>query len=192
MPGIEFDARPYRPPTDPAVVVIAGRVDAVKNNLNHVLASRLTGRPLRLVFATRTPNPVIDAADALGVPHEARGYLPHDEWLDLLRGEADLVLCCSLAESFGYVAAEAMQAGVPVIASPAIRFADPTLVADPSDARDIARKIDAALGDYRDRCRRAAHLGGLTLRRQRAGYLAGIRRILETPTYGVQSPSPIR
>lgn len=178
-PGIGQQPRQYREPGQPPTVVIAGRVDAIKNNLVQAIACSIMSRPVQLVLCTRHHPPLASVLKQLGVDYEWRGHLPHGQWLDFLRTEADLVLCCSLAESFCFVASEAMSIGVPVIASDAIRFADPRLLVNHTDATDIAKTIDDALDDYPSHCQRAAELGSAVVDQQRREYVQRIARLLD-------------
>lgn len=177
-PGVSLSPREFRGPSEPATVVIAGRVDSIKNNLVQAIACGMTRHKVRLVLCTRRTAAMAAVVEQLGVDHQWRGQLPHPQWIEFLRSEADVVLCCSLAESFNFVAAEAMQLGVPVVASDAIRFRDPALRAKHTDPMEIAAKIDAALDDYADRCDAAASLAAETVAEQEREYLSRIAGLL--------------
>jgi hypothetical protein len=85
--------------------------------------------------------------ERLGVRFEDRGRLPHDELLGLIAG-CDAGLAATLSESYGYLAAEHLQLGVPVVTSPAVRCADAgeLEVADPGDVDALARALRRAIG----------------------------------------------
>jgi glycosyltransferase involved in cell wall biosynthesis len=85
--------------------------------------------------------------DALGVTWVDHGRLPHDELLALIAG-CDAGLAATLSESFGYVAAEHLQLGVPVVTSAAVRCADtgPLQVADPGRVEHVAAALRRAIG----------------------------------------------
>jgi glycosyltransferase involved in cell wall biosynthesis len=88
----------------------------------------------------------------LGARFVDHGRLAHDEVLALVAG-CDAGLAATLSESYGYLAAEHLQLGVPVVTSPAVRCADTGAlrVADPGDivalADALARAIGADVGD---------------------------------------------
>lgn len=178
-PGVPVARRPFRPANQPANIVIGGRIDSIKNNLLQAIACGLVRHDVRLIFCTRHSPALQRALDAMQIQHEWQGFLDHPSWIDLLHDRADVVLACSLAESFCFVAAEAMAAGVPVVASHAIRFADPRLVANHTDPVDIARAIDAALDEYRENCDKATELGAAVMERQQRGYLDAVHRLLD-------------
>lgn len=77
------------------------------------------------------------------------------EMLPWLYNAADFVLCPSLYEAFGYVVAEGLACGVPVVASPGgassafLRHTplEPLLVADAHSCRDFETAIRAVLAD---------------------------------------------
>jgi glycosyltransferase involved in cell wall biosynthesis len=87
------------------------------------------------------------------------GYVSDDERRRLY-AEASMLVIPSLEEGFGLTAVEAMQAGVPVVASrrgalPEVVGDAGTLV-DPTDEEDLARAIDELLRDPGLRARHAA------------------------------------
>lgn len=83
-----------------------------------------------------------------GVPHVEHGFLPRQEYL-ALAAAMDVTLCASLSESYGYAAAEAVELGVPVVATRAVRSFDagPLTVGDPSSVAEVAGAIQLALED---------------------------------------------
>jgi len=83
----------------------------------------------------------------LGVRFVDHGRLAHDEVLALIAG-CDAGLAATVSESYGYLAAEHLQLGVPVVTSPAVRCADTgdLLVADPGDVAALADALRRAIG----------------------------------------------
>ncbi|MBA2312976.1 MAG: glycosyltransferase family 4 protein [Actinobacteria bacterium] len=88
----------------------------------------------------------------LGGRVHLQGFLPH-EWVPAVLSHADVLVLPSVCEELGSVLIEAMQAGVPIVASNTGGI--PTLVADghngllfpPGDPRALAACIDRLLGD---------------------------------------------
>jgi glycosyltransferase involved in cell wall biosynthesis len=174
VPGHVLEPRKYRAPGERLRVVIAGRFDPIKNNLTQIVACGMMREMVDLVLCVEPNKQTQNLLHALQLPADVRGLLPHGEWLDLLRTEADVVLCCSHAESYGFVAAEAMQIGVPVIASPAIRFADPVLTTPGKTPGQIAGKIAVAKQDHQERASEAVKLGRQAAEDQLRNYLKQI------------------
>ena len=85
--------------------------------------------------------------ERLGVRFVDHGRLAHDEVLALIAG-CDAGLAATVSESYGYLAAEHLQLGVPVVTSPAVRCADTgdLLVADPGDVAALADALRRAIG----------------------------------------------
>lgn len=105
------------------------------------------------------------------------GRLPDAEVVELLNG-ADALVFPSLWEGFGLPAVEAMQCGLPVLASrrgslPEV-VGDAGLLFDPEDVDDIARCVTGFLADapLRERLRRAALARAQTFSWDRAAELA--------------------
>jgi glycosyltransferase involved in cell wall biosynthesis len=73
--------------------------------------------------------------------------MEHDDVLALVAG-ADAGLAATVSESYGYLAAEHLQLGTPVVTSPAVKCADtgPLCVADPGDADALADALRGAIG----------------------------------------------
>lgn len=177
-PGHKIKPVKYRHPTSPAVVVIAGRKDPIKNNLCQLVACGLLKGKVRLVLCMDHSTSMQQMIDHMGIEYEWQGNLSHGEWIKYLQHEPDVVLCCSLAESFGYVAAEAMQSGVPVVASNVIRFADPDLVAMTGEPGDIASKIQLALRNHEHYSKEAVRRGQEAIEEQNREYVARIGKLL--------------
>ena len=86
--------------------------------------------------------------ERLGVSSRVdHGRLPHDELLALIAG-CDAGLAATLSESYGYLAAEHLQLGVPVVTSAAVRCADAgdLQVADPGSVDAVAAALSRAVG----------------------------------------------
>lgn len=177
VPGHILEPRPPRPPNRPANVVIAGRDDPIKNNLIQVLACGLLGDQIQLVACVEGGRSVANTAHALGLPIQRLGLLDHADWLNLLGRDADVVLCVSHAESYGFVAAEAMQMGVPVVASDAIRFADPDLVVSTGSPEAIAAAVEKAIGNYAAHAAKASQLAREAAEQQASEYVVRLQRI---------------
>jgi glycosyltransferase involved in cell wall biosynthesis len=98
-------------------LLFAGRLMAVKG-ISAVLPAlaRLTPQPeLWLVGSGPEEDRVRGDAERLGMAVRPFGWLPREELFRLYR-EADLLIFPSLAETYGMVLAEAMAAGLPVVA----------------------------------------------------------------------------
>jgi glycosyltransferase involved in cell wall biosynthesis len=80
------------------------------------------------------------------VPHVEHGFLPGDEYLALAAG-MDAALCASLAESFGYAAAEFVELGVATVVSGAVPSValGPLTAAEPSSVADVAERLTLAI-----------------------------------------------
>lgn len=87
-------------------------------------------------------------------------WLPHDRFVDLLK-TMDLSTQVSYTETFNIVAADSVQAGVPLVTSPDIRWSDQRFQADPNSVRDIARKMISAYEFGKHDNHRWIHLSGL-------------------------------
>jgi glycosyltransferase involved in cell wall biosynthesis len=61
----------------------------------------------------------------------------------------DAALCASLSESCGYAAAEAVELGIPAVATRAVRSLDAgeLIVDDPTSVDDVAHALDRALAN---------------------------------------------
>jgi hypothetical protein len=85
--------------------------------------------------------------DRLEVAWVDHGRLAHDDVLSLIAG-SDAGLSATLSESYGYLAAEHLQLGVPVVTSPAVRCADTGAlqVTDPGSVDAVAAALRRAVG----------------------------------------------
>ena len=154
-PGVADDVLAVTPAPAPApYVLVIGTVERRKN-LETVIRA-LAGIPgVRLISAGPLTDYRLDcariAAEA-GVADrvELRGYVPRGALLELLAG-ARLVAVPSLYEGFGYAAAWALCAGVPVVAAaasslPEVVGGDATLVA-PTDVAGWREALARVLAD---------------------------------------------
>lgn len=178
-PGYSLEPREHREPGDPVTIVMGGRSDPIKNKMNQLLAVASLGNKARLVLAMEPDKQMIKMINALEINAEKVGYLPHNRWIELLRDRADVVLSVSLAESFGFVASEAMCVGVPAVASQAVAFALPELVANPNDPSDIARKIELAVSDHRSLAERSSVAARSLVERNNQANIDAINFLLE-------------
>lgn len=94
----------------------------------------------------------------LGIRFADHGRLAHDEVLALIAG-CDAGLAATLSESYGYLAAEHLQLGTPVVTSPAVRCADAgaLCVTDPGDVAALAGALSDAIGADLTAARRSLH-----------------------------------
>jgi glycosyltransferase involved in cell wall biosynthesis len=152
-PGVdERFAAIVRDPDDAPFALVAGTVEARKNLL--ILIEALPAIPNLRIVSTGPSTPyaaaVLARANELGVADRIvlRGYVPSDE-LDALYGHAACALVPSRYEGFGYALAEALCAGVPVIAarsSSLVELADATTtLVDPDDVPAWTEAIRALL-----------------------------------------------
>jgi glycosyltransferase involved in cell wall biosynthesis len=163
-PGVDerFAALARRPRARPFALV-AGTVERRKNLLRAV--ETLAAVPELDLVAVGPPTPYLDevrarvAALGLGERVAVRGYVARAE-LDALYAEAALALAPSRYEGFGYAVAEALCAGLPVIAARSsslveVAGGDAPLI-DPDDAAGWVDAVRALLADRDAAERRAA------------------------------------
>lgn len=178
-PGYLLDRRPPPPARERLNVVVGGRCDAIKNLYNQMIAVKLSGLAADFVMAMNPTKEVAILAKLLDLPLKVYNRLPHPKWLELLRN-ADVVMSASVAESFCFVASEAMQLGVPTVVSPAIKFGDPCLCADPNDPQALADALLRAVA-YTDETTEAAHkLARQAVERRNRCYVEQVERLIES------------
>ncbi|HEV8023241.1 MAG TPA: glycosyltransferase family 1 protein [Candidatus Lustribacter sp.] len=154
-PGVDarFAAIERRPQARPFALVV-GTVERRKNLVRAV--ETLAAVPDLDLVAVGPPTPYLDEVRArvtalgLGDRVTVRGYIERAE-LDALYAEATLALVPSRYEGFGYGLAEALCAGLPVIAARSsslieVAGGDATLV-DPDDATGWVDAVRAVLAD---------------------------------------------
>ena len=114
----------------------------------------------------------------LGIDWRDHGRLARDDYLRLL-ASMNAGLAATLSESYGYVAAEHVLAGVPVVTAPGVAClpADELRVADPGDPRALAHALIAAAGGGAGGGQREALLARAG--ENEAVARAGLERILE-------------
>ncbi len=85
--------------------------------------------------------------DLLGVKWTDHGFLPRPDYLALVAA-MDACMTATLSESYGYVPAEHVLLGVPVVSGPAVACLPPgeLTVADPGDATALAAALALAVG----------------------------------------------
>ncbi len=173
FPGVDerFAAIVRRPRARPFALV-AGTVERRKNLLRAV--ELLAAVPELDLIAVGPPTPYADEvrarARALGVGErvELRGYVAQTE-IDRLYAEAALALVPSRYEGFGYALAEAMCAGVPVVAARSSSLievaAGAVPLVDPDDADGWVDAVRTILADRDAAEARGAALRGPTSQR---------------------------
>lgn len=120
---------------------------------------------------------MLNTLHALQYEPEVLGLLNHGAWIDYLKTTADITLCCSLAESYGFVASEAMQIGVPVVASNAIKFAHDELTIKHNTPQMIADRIEHAITHHERLAGECSSLASVEADYQIVEYLRQLRRI---------------
>ncbi len=93
---------------------------------------------------------LVQRARAAGVEVEVLGRVPRERYLDLLAGDADLLVMPSLYEEWGYALFEALSRGVPGLTFDVHPFsyvldAETGLLADARTAEALARGVERAL-----------------------------------------------
>ncbi len=157
---------PFHPVPGP--IVFVGTIEPRKN-LPMLFAayarivSRRPGVPPLVVAGRRVDqsSSILDrlaAMPAVAGRVQYRGYIS-DEERQALYGEASMLVLPSLEEGFGMTVVEAMQAGVPVVASargalPEV-VGDAGLIVDPTSVEEIAAAIERLLDSPEERRRRA-------------------------------------
>jgi len=163
LPGVDarfagFERRPDAAP----FALVTGTVERRKNLIRAIETAAAI--PDLTIVSIGPPTPYLDEARAraaeLGIGERIRflGYVERAV-IDDLYARATLALVPSRYEGFGYALAEALCAGLPVIASdraslPEVADGDAVLV-DPDDAAGWIDAVRAVLAD-RDRAERAA------------------------------------
>lgn len=154
-PGVdERFAAIERRPRARAFALVAGTVERRKNLLRAI--ETLAAVPELDLVAVGPPTPYIDEVRArvrdlgLGARVELRGYVTRAE-IDDLYATATLALVPSHYEGFGYALAEAMCAGLPVVAARSSSLvevaADDAPLVDPDDAAGWVDAVQAILAD---------------------------------------------
>ena len=72
------------------------------------------------------------------------GWYDHDNFLFLL-DQMDIALSVSFTETFSIVTADAVSRRIPIVTSPEVTWADPDVMATPTDAYTITQKMDLVL-----------------------------------------------
>lgn len=105
-----------------------------------------------------------------------RPWLAHDEFLGIL-DLVDVGMACSLSESFCIVAADMVNAGVPVVVSPEIQWASFLSRANPTNTESMARAISFVTSPFTGEISRQRNRVGLaeSSERARQAWLAFLR-----------------
>jgi glycosyltransferase involved in cell wall biosynthesis len=154
-PGVDARfARIERRPRERPLLLVVGTVERRKNLVRALEA--LAAVPDAELIAVGPPTPYLDEVrlrtEALGIADRValRGYVTRDE-LDALYASATAALVPSRYEGFGYALAEALCAGLPVIAarsSSLIEVAgDAAPLVDPDDGDGWVDALRALLAD---------------------------------------------
>ena len=106
---------------------------------------------LHLAGQTRRRRGYARWLDLLGVRWLDHGFLPREEYLRLV-ASMDAGLAATLSESYGYVAAEHVLLGVPVVTGPGVACLPrgELTVTDPGDPRALAAALLKAVGQRAD------------------------------------------
>lgn len=180
-PMPDLTNRQFRPARDIPVVAIVGRDDPIKNRMNQYIAAAMLKENLSIHFVTEKTELLVNTMKALGVDlsdkssrHKIIPTMPHAKWICYLSEEPDLILQCSYSESFNNVACEAMQVGVPVVTSDAIKIGCKEHRADANDPMSIVRAIEEILGNYKESCEASTSRGREVAASCREGYSKAI------------------
>lgn len=174
--GYILPPREYLPPRNPLKIIMGGRCDAIKNIFNQLIAIKLTGLDCELHLAMKPNKPILNLLKLLNIPYQVHGYLYHPLWIKLL-AKCDICLSASLTESFCFVAAEAMQVGLPTVISPTIPFGE-SLRADPNDPQDLADKIIEAVENHKEISERSSILGREVITNRNKVYIEKVNQLL--------------
>lgn len=174
--GHLLPSREYIPPRKPIKLVMGGRCDAIKNIFNQIIAINLTGLDCELHLAMKPNKPILNLLKLMKIPYHIHGYLYHPLWIKLL-AKCDICLSASLTESFCFVAAEAMQVGLPTIISPTIPFGE-SLRVNPNDPEDIANKIIEATENHKEIAERSSIIGRQIIKHRNKVYIEKVDQLL--------------
>ena len=132
-------------------VALTGQPDARKNLLVQTAGfarARADDWTLHLFGQTLRRSGYARWLELAGIPYVEHGFLPRDEYLGLAAG-MDAALCASLAESFGFAAAEFVELGVPAVVSPVVASVGggPLTVRDPGSVDAVAAALEQAVSE---------------------------------------------
>lgn len=160
-------------------VALPGQPDARKNVLVQTAAfarARKIDWKLHLFGQTLRRPGYARWLELAGVSFVDHGFLPRDQYLGLAAG-MDAALCASVAESFGYAAAEFVELGVPTVVSPVVKSIEggQLTVRDAGDVGNVAAALERGVSErglveeqqasLRDRARANRSLAGAALAR---------------------------
>lgn len=145
-------------------ICLASREDIIKNTPQTLMAAKQVQdatqmKTYSLMNARAGEFDMNVWRDAYQIQIEELPWKKREDWLYFLSESVALTFQCSFTETFNYVAIESMLCGVPVVCSPAIRYAPKEWQANPDsveEMRDIALKI---LMDHENQSKRATDIG---------------------------------
>ena len=158
---------------------------ARKNVLTVLTAIARLDRPIRLHLNGLSRDRAYSAwLNRLGIDRVDHGWMTRDRYFEVV-GQLDLGVQVSFAESFNYVAADHVLAGVPIVVSPMVAsIADlpaavsrPFIVSNADDPEAVALVMSRLLDQPRSARRRTADLRTALVAAQRAS-LARARRLV--------------
>ncbi len=132
-------------------VALTGQPDARKNLLVQTAAfarARRDDWTLHLFGQTLRRSGYARWLELAGISYVEHGFLQRDEYLGLAAG-MDAALCASLAESFGFAAAEFVELGVPAVVSPVVTSVGggPLTVREPGSVDAVAAALELAVSE---------------------------------------------
>ena len=179
-PAYNIERREKQTLGDVVRVVLAGRPSPIKNYYNQLVALKQMGDRVEIHMCCNPTKEMEFFMKALKIRAVGHGLIPHTKWINFLKKGADIVLQPALAESYNYVATEAQQCGVPVVAGASVRAADPEItVADPNSVPQIVEAIEHTIETYDERQDKAVFYGQKSAEDQNAGYDSGIKHIID-------------
>ena len=164
-------------------MVLASREDIVKNTPQTLMAAKQVQdvTQMKTYSLMNSRGGKFDMGvwkDAYQIEIEELPWKKREDWLYFLSESVALTFQCSFTESFNYVAIESMLCGVPVVCSPAIRYAPKDWQANPDsveDMRDVAMNI---LMDHQNQSERAIEIGMNYAHQMNLSYMEWIKKFV--------------
>lgn len=158
---------------------------SLKNMIGQIYAVAGAARSKQISFGLSVPN--VGADDKIPMLiKECRGlpgfdmnmisWRDNQDYIEYMAQNVDIVMQCSFAESFNYVAWEAMDLGIPVVGSPAITYCP--IQANPDSIVEMTDRIVSVIVDYDEASMLARQFAGREAVRLNKGFLASIQRLL--------------